>query len=115
VRPDNERKVLGKEQARAFHQSVAQLLLATTRASKDIQHAVAFLATRVKSSDEDDWMKLKRLLKYTRGTIYMPLILKADSLNIVKCWVNASYATHGDCKGHNGATMSMGTGAIMVI
>jgi N-acetylglucosamine kinase-like BadF-type ATPase len=112
VRPEHERKVLGEEQARAFHHSVAQLLLATTRARKDIQHTVAFLTTRVKSPDEDDWMKLKRLLKYTRGTIYMPLILKADSLNIVKRWVDASHATHGDCKGHTGATMSMGTGSI---
>jgi hypothetical protein len=112
VRPEDERKVLGQEQARAFHHSVAQLLFATTRAIKDIQHTVAFLTTRVKSPDEDDWMKLKRLLKYIRGTIYMPLILKADSLNIVKWWVDASYATHSDCKGHTGATMSMGTGSI---
>jgi hypothetical protein len=59
VRPDNEQKFLGEEQARAFHQSVAQLLFATTRARKDTQHTVAFLATRVKSPDEDDWMKLK--------------------------------------------------------
>jgi N-acetylglucosamine kinase-like BadF-type ATPase len=42
----------------------------------------------------------------------MSLILKADSLNIVKWWVDASYATHGDCKGHTGATMAMGTGSI---
>jgi hypothetical protein len=111
VRP-NERKVLGEEQARACHHSVAQLLFATARARKDIQHTVAFLTTRVKSSDEDDWMKLKRLLKYIRGTIYMPLILKADSLNIVKWWADASYATRGDYKGHTGATMSMGTGSI---
>jgi hypothetical protein len=115
VIPEDERKVLGEEQARAFHHPVAQLLFATTRARKDTQHTVAFLTTRVKSPDEDDWMKLKRLLKYIRGTIYMPLILKADCLNIVKWWVDASYATHGDCKGHTGATMSMGTGSITVI
>jgi hypothetical protein len=42
----------------------------------------------------------------------MPLILKADSLDIVKWWVDVSYATHGNCKGHTGATMSMGTGSI---
>jgi hypothetical protein len=112
ARPEYERKVLGKEQARAFHHSVAQLLFATTRARKDIQHTVAFLTTRVKSPYEDDWMKLKRLLKYIRGTTYMPIILKADNLNIVKWWVDASYATHGDCNGHTGATMSMGTGSI---
>jgi hypothetical protein len=96
VRPDNERKILGEEQARAFHHSAAQLLFATTRARKYIQRTVAFLTMRVKSPDEDDWMKLKRLLKYIRCTIFMPLVLRADSLNIVKWWVEASYATHGD-------------------
>jgi hypothetical protein len=73
---------------------------------------VAFLTTWVKSPDEDNCIKLKRLLKYSRGTIYMPLVLSADSLNIVKWWVDASYATHGDCRGHTGATMSMGAGSI---
>jgi hypothetical protein len=92
--------VLREEQARAFHHAVAQLLFATARARNDIQHMVAVLMTRVKSPDEDDWIKLKRLLKYIRGTIYMPLALRADSLNIVKWWVDASYATHGDCRGH---------------
>jgi hypothetical protein len=91
---------------------VAQLLFATIGARKDIQHTVALLTTRVKSPDEDDWMKLKRLLKCIRGTIYMTLIFKAESLNIVKWWVDASYATHVDCKGHTGAAMSMGTGSI---
>jgi hypothetical protein len=109
-RPNEERTVLGEEQARAFHHDVALLLFATARARKDIQHTVAFLTTRVKSRDKDDWTKLKRLLKYIRGTIYMPLILRANSLNIVKWWVDASYAAHGDCKGHTGATMSMGMG-----
>jgi hypothetical protein len=66
----------------------------------------------VKSLDEDDWIKLKRLLKYTRGTIYIPLVLRDESLNIVKWWVDASYTTHGECRGHTGATISMGTGYI---
>jgi hypothetical protein len=101
--------LIGEEQARAFHYSVVQLFFATTRSRKDIQHTVAFLATRVKSSDEDDWMKLKRLLKYIRGTIYKPLILNADSLNIVKWWVDESYATHGYFRDHTGAAMSIGT------
>jgi hypothetical protein len=36
---------------------------------RDIQRtAVAFLTTRVKNPEEDDWGKLKRLLKYLTGT-----------------------------------------------
>jgi hypothetical protein len=112
VRPNEERTVLGEEQARAFHHAVAQLLFATARVRKDIQRTVAFLTTRVASPGEYDCIKLKRLLKYIRGTIYMPLILRDDSLSIVKWWVNASYASHCDCRGHTGAIVLMGTGSI---
>jgi hypothetical protein len=74
---------------------------------------VAFLTTRVKHPQEEDWGKLNRLLRYIRGTIYMPLILRADSFNIIKWWMDASYATHGDCRGHTGATMSLGQGSVI--
>ena len=41
----------------------------------------------------------------------MPLILRADSLNLIKWWVDALYAVHGDMRGHNGATVSLGCGS----
>ena len=40
----------------------------------------------------------------------MPLILSADLLTLCQWWVDASYATHEDCKGHTGAGMSFGKG-----
>jgi hypothetical protein len=89
VRPDEERTLLNEEQARAFHHAVAQLIFASARSCKDIQTAVSFLTTRFKQPDEDDWGKLKRLLKYIRRTLYMPIILKADSLSVIKWWVDA--------------------------
>jgi hypothetical protein len=38
--------------------------------------------------------------------------LTPESLDIVKWWVDASHAIHGDCRGHTGATMLMGKGSI---
>jgi hypothetical protein len=108
VRSNEDRTLLNKEKERAFHYAVAQLLFASSRSRKDIQTAVSFLITRVNYPDEDDWRKLKRLLRYIRGTIYTSLILRADSLNIIKWWMGASSATHGDCRGHTGATMLLG-------
>jgi hypothetical protein len=84
VRPDENRILLDEKRGQAFHHATAQLLFASSRARKDIQCTVAFLKTRVKTPDEDDWGKLKRLLRYIIGTIYMPLILKVDGLNIVQ-------------------------------
>ena len=43
--------------------------------------------------------------------LYLPLILEINNLNIVKWWVDASYAIHPDCKGHTEAMMSLGKGA----
>ena len=112
MREEDERKVIEEDRARAFHHAVAQLLFVTMRCRRDIQTAVAFLSTRVKEPDEDDWGKLKRLLKYLWGTLYLPLILEIDNLNVIKWWVDASYAVHPDCKSHTGVMMSLGKGAI---
>eukprot|EP00804_Cyclotella_cryptica_P021176 CCRYP_001489-RA/>CCRYP_001489-RA protein AED:0.41 eAED:0.35 QI:0/-1/0/1/-1/1/1/0/615 len=108
-----QEKFLSEEQARHFHHTVAQLLFLLTQARRDIQTAVAFLMTRVKKPDEDDWGKLKRVLQYLLGTKHMKLTLTIDNLNQVKWWVDASYNTHDDCKGQTGAMMSLGKGAVV--
>eukprot|EP00804_Cyclotella_cryptica_P010072 CCRYP_018045-RB/>CCRYP_018045-RB protein AED:0.27 eAED:-0.33 QI:0/-1/0/1/-1/1/1/0/595 len=108
-------KKLPEEQAAAFHRTTAQLLFLGGRARRDIQTAVAFLTTRVKVPDEDDWGKLKRVLKYLNGTMDMGLHLSVENLGIVRWYVDASYATHEDCKGHTGAMMTLGGGAAISI
>jgi hypothetical protein len=104
VRPNGESVLLEEKRAIAFHHCVAHLLFASARARKDIQPAVALLTTRVREPDEDDWLKLKRLLRYIRGAIYMPLILRTESINVIKWWVDASFVTQDNCRGHTGAT-----------
>jgi hypothetical protein len=74
----------------------------------DIATPFAFLTTRVKKPDEDDWGKLKRVLKYLKGTKYIKLTLSVSDLNNIRWWVDASYNTHEDCKGHTGGTMVLG-------
>ncbi len=55
IRDKKEAKPLDEGQALAFHHTVAQLLFMATRVRQDTQTAVAFLTTRVKSPDENDW------------------------------------------------------------
>jgi hypothetical protein len=52
---------LNMENSEFFHHVVAQLLFLCKRARPDIQTAVAFLCTRVKSPDADDYSKLIRV------------------------------------------------------
>ena len=69
---------------------------------------IAFLTTRVINTDKDDWKKLMRLLGYLIRNIKLPLILQADAVNVLKWWVDASYAALDDMRGHIGGNMSMG-------
>jgi hypothetical protein len=38
----------------------------------------------VRSPDEDDWGKVKRVLGYLKGTLHMPPILLADLLRLLR-------------------------------
>ena len=87
---------------------MAQLIFTGIRYRKDTQTAIAFLTTRVRKQDEDDWKKLRRFLGYLKRTIEFPLILQADGVNVLKWWVDASYAAHDDMWGHTGGTIPMG-------
>jgi len=53
---------------------------------------------------------LIRLLEYINGTKDDVLTLGADELNVVKWYVDASFAVHPDFKSHTGACMTLGTG-----
>ncbi len=60
----------------------------------------------------DDYKTLARTMKYLRGTLYIPLILKADDLNVVKWWADASFDVHPDMESHTSGLMTLGKGAI---
>jgi hypothetical protein len=112
IRDKKDRKLLDEERAMAFHHTTAQLLFMATRAQRDIQTTVAFLMTRVKLPDEDDWGKLKWVLKYLNGTRYLKLIISVYDLGILKWYVDRAHNVHWDCRGHVGAMFTLGEGAV---
>jgi hypothetical protein len=95
-----------------FHHNTAKLLFLCKRARPDVQTAVVFLCTRVQAPDVDDYKKLHRVMSYLRATPTMPLVLEADTTNVIKWWADASYAVHPDMRSHTGGAMSMGSGVI---
>ena len=104
---DNTEKRFG-EGSMAFHHIISKLLYVSKRARLDIDLNISFLCTRVSRSTQQDWEKLRRLLVYLRNTIGMVRIIGANSLDVIKIWVDASYGVHHDFRGHTGGTMSMG-------
>jgi hypothetical protein len=113
VREESEERPLDKDRMLAFHHTVAQLLFMSTQARQDIQTTVVFLTTRVKPPDEDDWGKLKRVLKYLNGTKHLKLTLTVENLRLLKWYVDGSHNIHWDCKGHGGAMFTMGKGSTL--
>jgi hypothetical protein len=102
---------LDQSKAQVFHTWVAKALFACKRARPDIHPPTTLLCTRVKTPLESEWEKLICLLKYVNGTRDDVLRLKADSLQVIKWYVDASFAVHPDFKSHTGATMTFGSGA----
>jgi hypothetical protein len=77
------------------------------------QMAVSFLTTRVQSPNEDDWEKLKRILKYLNGTRNLKLMLCADQTKYAVHWyVDGSHQIHEDCRGQTSSLATFGNGAV---
>ena len=106
---------LSKEQSEVFHTFVAKLLFASKRARQDMNPLTAFLCTRVKAPNGNDWGKLVQAMKFLEQTLQDKLILKADDIRVINWWVDASFAVHPDYRSHTGAVMSFGRGAPITI
>ena len=76
-------------------------------ARRYIQTTLTFLTTLVKKSDKNDWVKLKRVLKYLKGERKLNLSLIIGDTSVVKLWVDGFYAVYKDCQGHTGSMMSL--------
>ena len=73
-----------------------------------IQTYVLFLTARVKKPNEYNWVNLKRLFKYLKGTRHTKLTITVYSIYMVRWWVDAFYNTRKDFKSHTGSMMSLG-------
>ncbi len=85
INKDTEK--LSEEGAMAFHNLVAKTLYVSKRARPDVSTAIAFLTTRVRAPDADDWRKLSFLMEYLRADRLRPLILSTNGSGVCRCFV----------------------------
>ena len=52
------------------------------------------------------------MMQYIKGTKDDVMTLSADSLHVIKWYIDTSFAVHPDFKSHTGAVMTMGEGAV---
>jgi len=102
-------KKLCEEKGQLFHHLVARLLYLSKRTRQDIQTAVAFLCTRVREPNTDDYKKLTKVMQYIRNTKGITLTVEPN--DEAKWWVDSLYAVHPDMKSHTAIYMTLGKGA----
>jgi hypothetical protein len=110
LKVEEDDTLLDHQHRKGFHTVVTKTLYSTKRARTDTCTAVASLPTRVDKATDKDCKKLKHLVGYLKQTRDLPLILSSDIISIVKWWVDGSYTTHPDIRGHTGADLSIGRG-----
>jgi hypothetical protein len=93
-----------------FHTIVAMTLYVTKRARPDTCLAIAFLTTRVRAPDTNDWEKLCHLMEYQRGDHDQPLVLGADNNGLLMWYVDALFAVHPNMRRHTGGGLTIGRG-----
>ncbi len=101
---------LPNEMAVNFHTIVAKTLYVTKRARPDTCLLIAFLRSRMRASDRDDWEKLHHLLEYLRKDHARALVLCAKNYGLLMWYDNASFAVHPNMRGHTGGGLTMGRG-----
>jgi hypothetical protein len=80
---------LSEEGATAFHILVAKTFYVSKCARPDVSMAIAFLTTRVRAPDVDDWRKVSCLMEYLRVDRLCPLILSANGSGVLMWYVDA--------------------------
>jgi len=111
---DLSSELLDENRSIIFHSKVASLLYLGKRIRPDLLLSISFLSTRVNRPLEQDWHKLQRVLKYLNRTRLYDLWLQPDEELSIFAYVDASYASHVDAKGHAGIFVTMGKGPIFV-
>ncbi len=107
---DKDAEKLSEEGAMAFHNLVAKTLYVSQHVRPDVSSAFAFLTTRVRAPDVNDWRTLSRLMEYLRVDRLRPLILSANGSGVVMWYVDASFAVHPNMRSHTGGGLTMGRG-----
>ena len=92
-----------------FRSNVAKLLYLGKRARPEILTATTFLATRAAKADSDDMGKLRRVIRYLRGSAGRGIRLCPGALGVsVRAYVDAAYGVHMDGKSHTGVSIVIG-------
>ena len=109
---DEKSPKVSEERRNIFHSVVMLILYVALRTRRDLHPTSAVLSARVNDTTEEDYKKLRRMIRYIVGTIDEVCYVGADNLNTMITYIDASYAVYPDFKSHTGGVTSFGIGVI---
>ena len=113
---DDEDVPLSAEMSKIFHTTTAKLLYLCKRARPDVQLPVLFMCTRVREPTVIDKRKLDRILGYLSKTLHRRRrICSVVGALKLHCYIDASFATHPNGKGHMGVVIMWGNTSIVIV
>jgi hypothetical protein len=111
---DEDSPLLGDEEKKYFHSTVAKLLFMAKWARPDLLTVVSFLCTRVQGATQQDMGKLEHVLGYVEAMQEQVMVLRAQTTQNIRAYVDAAFALHSDSKSHTGVMVYVGETLVYV-
>jgi hypothetical protein len=111
---DEGSPLLGDKEKKYFHSTVAKLLFMAKRARPDLLTVVSFLCTRVQGVTQQDMEKLCRVLGYVKAAQSQVMLLRVQTTQNIRAYVDAAFALHSDSKSHTGVMVYVGETLVYV-
>ncbi|MBP1527254.1 MAG: hypothetical protein H9Q66_04970, partial [Spiroplasma ixodetis] len=90
-----------------YRQAVGSLLYLANATRPDITYAVNLLSRKQSNFDLHDWLKVKRIFRYLKGTINLSLVYEGKGDNL-ECYVDASLGVNEETgKSTNGVLIKL--------
>jgi len=91
----------------AFLSLCMALMFIARMTRPDILFAITYLSSKASKPTKSDMKKLKRVLRYLKGTIDKKLLMSGSDLSL-NIYADASYGIHADGKSHSGVVIALG-------
>ena len=108
---NNENAPLLEKKVKDLFHTITATTLFISQVRADLKLGTEFCCTRVKLPNGHAYIKLSHIMKYLQKYKYLPTILRTKG-NGVSIYVDGSYATHSDMKGHSGKCVTEGKGGV---
>ena len=109
----DDNNFLSDADAKWFHSTNAKLLYLSARVRPDILMPVIYLSTKVNHPSVNDNNKLTRVLEYIYETRHDVLSISSEHIYGIVGFIDASFGTHSDGKGHSGMCAFIGNSLII--